>query len=177
MKGYRGSVRLEAVIPSDWRVRLSEPFAVVADHNQLLEAIRRRIQELGLSYEVVNDLAGLQQNYLTKVISNPPPKRMSPFTQFLILQALGLRVRLEEDPELIEKLKGRWSKRKLRKSMRTAVSIDRVIELPPDFMRRISRMGCEARMRKLSPERRSDLARNAASARWRQHREAQQAAG
>jgi uncharacterized protein YjbJ (UPF0337 family) len=42
--------------------------------------------------------------------------------------------------------------------MRTAVSMD--------FMRRISRMGCEARMRKLSPERRSALARNAARARW-----------
>jgi hypothetical protein len=50
--------------------------------------------------------------------------------------------------------------------MQTAVSMDRVIHLPPDFMRRISRMGCEARMRKLSPERRSALARHAAMARW-----------
>jgi hypothetical protein len=141
-------------------------YAVVDDHNQLLVAIRRRIAELNVSHETVEYLAGLQSGYLSKVIADPPPKRMSPFTQFLILQALGLRVRLEEDPQLIEKLKGRWSKRKLRKSMRTAVSMDRVIHLPPDFMRRISRMGCEARMRKLSPERRSALARQAAMARW-----------
>jgi hypothetical protein len=147
-------------------------YAVVDDHNKLLAAIRRRIEELDLSHETVEHLAGLRSGYLSKVIADPPPKRMSPFTQFLILQALGLRVKLEEDQQLIEKLKGRWSKRKLRKSMHTAVSMDRVIHLPPDFMRRISRMGCEARMRKLSPERRSAIARNAASARWRQHREA-----
>jgi hypothetical protein len=157
--------------------RLSAPpadfvYAVVDDHNKLLAAIRRRIEQLGLSHETVEHLAGLQSGYLSKVIADPPPKRMSPFTQFLILQALGLRVKLEEDQQLIEKIRGRWSKRKLRKSMRTAVSMDRVIHLPPDFMRRISRMGCEARMRKLSPERRSALARHAASARWRQHREA-----
>jgi cold shock CspA family protein len=145
--------------------------ATVSDHNQLLAAIRQRIGELQLSYETVEYLSGLQSGYLTRVISDPPPKRMCPFTQFLILQALGLRVRLEEDPELIEKLRGRWTKRKLRKSVRTAMSMNRVIELTPDFMRRISRMGCEARMRKLSPERRSELARNAAVARWRQARE------
>lgn len=152
--------------------RFSAPriVAVIGDHNGLLEAIRRRIEELNLSHETVEHLAGLQSGYLSKVIADPPPKRMSPFTQFLILQALGLRVRLEEDPELIEKIRGRWSKRKLRKSMRTAVSMDRVIHLPPDFMRRISRMGCEARMRKLSPERRSALARHAAMARWRKAR-------
>jgi hypothetical protein len=140
--------------------------ATVSDHNELLAAIRRRIEELELSHETVEYLAGLQSGYLSKVIADPPPKRTSPFTQFLILQALGLRVKLEEDPQLIEKIRQRWSKRKLRKSMRTAVSIDRVIELPPDFMRRISRMGCEARMRKLTAARRSELARHAAMARW-----------
>jgi hypothetical protein len=140
--------------------------ATVSDHNQMLVAIRRRIEELELSHETVEFLAGLQSGYLTKVIADPPPKRMSPFTQFLILQAFGLNVQLVENPQLIEKLKGRWTTRKLRKSMRTAVSIDRVIHLPPDFMRRISRMGCEARMQKLTPARRSELARHAATARW-----------
>jgi hypothetical protein len=147
-------------------------YAVVDDHNQLLAAIRRRIEELDVSHETVEHLAGLQSGYLSKVIADPPPKRMSPFTQFLILQALGLRVKLEEDQQLIEKLRSRWSKRKLRKSMRTAVSMDRVIYLPPDFMRRISRMGCEARMQKLTAVRRSELARNAAKARWSKKDEA-----
>jgi hypothetical protein len=85
--------------------RLSAPrvVATVADHNQLLTAIRRRVEELGLSHETVEHLAGLQSGYLSKVIADPPPERMSPFTQFLILGAVGLRVKLEEDPQLIEK--------------------------------------------------------------------------
>jgi cold shock protein len=56
--------------------------ATVSDHNQLLAAIRLRIEELGLSHETVEHLAGLQSGYLSKVIADPPPERMSPFTQF-----------------------------------------------------------------------------------------------
>jgi hypothetical protein len=149
--------------------RLSAPHVVatVSDHNQLLEAIRRRIQELGLSYEVVNDLAGLQENYLTKVISNPPPKRMSPFTQFLILQALGLRIKQEEDPELIEKLRGRWTKRKLTKTKKIlpADSMHKM-EIPIDTLRRRARAGGYARARCVSSERLSEIGRAAAMARW-----------
>jgi hypothetical protein len=83
--------------------RLSEPFAVVSDHNQWLAAIRRRIADLNLSYETVNDLAGLQGNYLSKIIGDPPQKTR---TMFLVAQALGLDTQLVENQELIEKLKG-----------------------------------------------------------------------
>jgi hypothetical protein len=151
--------------------RLSEPFAVVQDHNQWLAAIRRHIQELDLSFETVCDGSGIQSNYLTKILSDPPPKRASPFTMFLIAQFLGLSTQLVESPQLVEMYSKRWTKRKARRPVPTAVSMNRVIELPPDFMRRISKMGCEARMRKLSPERRSEIGRAAASARWQRHRE------
>jgi hypothetical protein len=144
------------------------PYAVLGDHNQLLAAIRRRIEELGLSHETVEYLAGLQSGYLSKVIANPPPKRMSPFTQFLILQALGLDMQLVESPQLIEKLKGRWTKRKLTRPKKKILAESTLIkvEIPIDTLRRRARAGGYARAQYLSRERLSEIGRAAAMARW-----------
>lgn len=140
------------------------PIATVSDHNALLEAIRQRVAELDVSYDVIESIAGIQSGCPSKVIANPPPKRIGPFTYFLILQALGCELQMVENPQEMERLRSRLSKRKLRRTrVRPAASI---IELAPDFYARISRMGNAARNTKLSPERRSELARNAALARW-----------
>jgi hypothetical protein len=105
---------------------------------------------------------------LTKVIADPPPKRMGAFTWFLILGALGLDMLLVENPQAMERLRPRLTKRK---SKRKAVHpAGRIVELTPDFYKRISRMGNEAR-RKLSPERLSEIGRKAVNARWSRHRE------
>lgn len=152
---------------------VSPVYATASDHNALLAAIRRRIDELELPHQVVEHLAGLQNGYLTKVIANPPPKRASPFTLFLIVQALGLDMQLVENPQVMERLRPRYEKKKLKRKIRPA---GRIVELTPDFYKRISRMGNDARSRKLTPECRSELARVAAGARWRRHRERQAAA-
>jgi hypothetical protein len=135
----------------------------------LLKAIRGRVAALDVSHEIIEEIAGIQRGYLSKVTADPPPKRMGAFTWFLILQAIGLDMQLVENPDLTAKLKPRWTKRKVvRKLVRPA---GRIVQLTPDFYSRISRMGNEARSRNLTPERRSELARVAAEARWRRHRE------
>jgi hypothetical protein len=107
------------------------PIATVSDHNQLLEAIRRRIEALKLNHETVEYLAGLQSGYLSKIIANPPPKRVGPFTYFLILQALGLDMEFVENPQTMERLKSRYEKQKLaRKNVRAKAGI---IELTPEL--------------------------------------------
>jgi hypothetical protein len=143
-------------------------FATVSDHNQLLAAIRRRVDELEINLATLEDIAGLQPNYATKVLGDPPPKRACPFTTFLMLQALGLDVQLVENRQAMERLRPRYAKRKLKRKIRTAM---RMVELPPDFYKRISGLAADARRRKISPERRSELARVAAEARWRRRRE------
>jgi len=60
---------------------------------------------------------------------------MGAFTWFLILQALGLDIQLVENPELTERLKPKFEKRKLvRKPARPA---GRIVQLTPDFYSRI----------------------------------------
>jgi hypothetical protein len=148
-------------------------YATIGHSDALLAAIRKRIDELQITYETLEAVSGCQSGYCTKILGNPPAKRVQLYTAFLLIEALGLRVKLEEDPELTEGLRHRWTRRRFTKAaMRPAGSIK---EFPPDFYRYISRLGNEARWRKLGPERRSALARNAAAARWSRYREAAKA--
>ena len=116
--------------------------AVVDHHEALLAALRHRVEELGLTLEAVENIAGLQAGYGSKILSTPPRKRMNAFTWFLLIQALGLRMVLEEDPELVERMRGRWTKRHNRKPVLAAA---RIIQLTPDYRRRVARLGGFAR--------------------------------
>jgi hypothetical protein len=59
---------------------------------------------------------------------------MQLWTAFLLLDSLGLEVRLHERPDIIEKCRDRYVKRKLTKKVRAQAGI---IEPPPDV--RVSR--------------------------------------
>jgi hypothetical protein len=149
------------------------PYATIGHSDALLAAIRKRIDELQITYETLEAISGCQSGYCAKILGRPPAKRVQLYTAFLLIEALGLRVKLEEDPELTERLRHRWTKRRLTKAV--MLPAGRIKEFPPDFYRYISRLGNEARSRKISPSRRSELARHAAMARWRRHRESRAA--
>jgi hypothetical protein len=150
-------------------------FSAIANHDALLEAIRKRIEELNISYETLEALAGIQSGYASKFLASPPPKRVTAFTWFLVLQALGMEMQLAENPQLAEKLRERRAKKKLTKKAKgLPAGSTYKYELTPDLMRRRARMGGYARAKRLSPERLSEIGRNAINARWRRYREAQQ---
>jgi hypothetical protein len=132
-----------------------------------MAAIRKRIDELGLSHETVEAISGAQNGYISKIIGSPcspPAKRVQLYLACILIEALGLEIRLYENPQAMERLARRFEKRKLKKpAVRTAM---RKIELMPDFYRHISGLAADARRRKIPPERRSALARQAAMARW-----------
>ena len=144
------------------------PIATVRDHNELLVAIRQRVEQLDLSHSTVEYLSGLQSGYLSKVVANPPPKRMQPFTWFLILQALGCELQIVENPQLMERLKPRFEKRKLRR--KEVRSKSGIIELTPDFRVRRARLGGLARARLFNL---SDINRRANLTRCRRYLEQQ----
>jgi len=143
------------------------PFATVGHSDAAPAAIRRRINELQLSHETVEAISGAMPGYISKILGtpcSPPSKRVQLYLACILIEALGLEIRLYENPQAMERLARRFEKRKLRKtSVRTAM---RKIELMPDFYRHISGLAADARRRKIPPERRSELARNAAMARW-----------
>jgi hypothetical protein len=98
--------------------RLSAPspdlaYAVIGDDAELLAAIRQRIDELGITHQTLEAISGVTDGYISKVVGSPPQKRISIYTVLLLIEALGLEVRLFERPDLVERYRHRYVKRKL----------------------------------------------------------------
>jgi hypothetical protein len=141
---------------------------------ELLQAIRERIAELGITLSTVDEIVGLPSNYAAKLMCDPPMRRASPFTLFLIIEGLGLKMFLREDAETLSRVQTRLeqSKRSKPRAIR-AVSTNKIvrIHLTPDFMKQIQRKGGYARAQRMTPAQRSKAARRAVRARWEKYRE------
>jgi predicted membrane protein len=83
----------------------------------VLDVIRNRIIELELAYPTVDVLAGFTDTYTSKLLCNPPLKRMSVDSLFSILGALALVPKFESDQERLQRLRRHrdWQKRKKRR--------------------------------------------------------------
>lgn len=136
-------------------------------HNALLTYIRQRIEELNLNYATVEELAGLQSGYLTKVLAEPPPKRLGWEFGFYVLTALGVKIQLAVCPKLIEIYSKRWTARRMRKPARSAPG---VFVGTQDFYKALGRMGGIARSQ-LPKANLSAINRRAAIKRWQRVRE------
>ena len=85
--------------------------SVASNYDELIEAIRARLEELQVSQAALEELAGLTGGHLGKLIGASRVKTLGMMSLFLILEALAVRVVFEEDPDLLRKMEGRWEKR------------------------------------------------------------------
>jgi hypothetical protein len=97
---------------------LTEPrrLAVVREYGELVEALRRRCAELEIPFEVADEVAGLPDRYVSKLLS-PTPIRSLGRISWNVLAALGLQIIVVEDPDALEKAQRHpaWRERKYRK--------------------------------------------------------------
>ena len=146
--------------------------AQVADYSSFMRVIRQRIAELDITHETLDEVSGLQSGYASKLLCDPPIRRMGPVVLFLVLQSLGLSIAITEDQLGRQLLQNRLTPRRSKRVIHRAPRI--VFER--DHFRRIGLLGAAAFM-KLSPAKRSRIARKAALARWRKARAAAGGAG
>jgi hypothetical protein len=83
--------------------------ATIRSREDLVVAVRSRQEELGISCLTIDEIAGLADGHFSKLTSQV--KGFGFVTTFLVLQALGLRLRIEVDPEATAKLAQRWRPR------------------------------------------------------------------
>ena len=96
------------------------PLAIVKDlraathYAAALDVIRDRIVELDITYRTVDALAGFTETYTSKLLCNPPLKRMSVDSLFSILGALALVPKFESDQDRLQRLRRQpdWQKRR-----------------------------------------------------------------
>jgi hypothetical protein len=83
---------------------------VITSRDEFINIIRKRQDELNVSCLTVDDLADLATGHFSKLTSKV--KGFGFVSSFLVLQALGLRIRIEEDPEATARLRHRWTPRR-----------------------------------------------------------------
>jgi hypothetical protein len=85
---------------------------LIRDLDDLVEAIRARRDELNISHETIDHLAGLQSGYAGKLLAPVPIRRLGPMSLAAVLGALGVGLIMVEDVEAVERVRGRWKKRR-----------------------------------------------------------------
>lgn len=71
----------------------------IKSYDELIAVINRRVEELQLSLSSVDQLAGLQENYISKCLRKHPVKRLGAVSGFCTFGALGLRLFFLQDDQ------------------------------------------------------------------------------
>jgi hypothetical protein len=128
----------------------------------MLDALRKRVNELALNGERFDEFAGLPRGYLSKLVGTKPIRRLGMTSFSPVLVGLGLRCLFVEDEQATQRLKNRLLPRNS-SYVRAAPSIVLTVR----FFKRIGRKGAQARIDNSTKEQRQEWARKAAIARWR----------
>jgi hypothetical protein len=91
---------------------------IVTSREELRELVRRRQDELNVPCLQVDEIAGIATGHFSKLTCGI--KNFGFLSTFVVLQALGLRIRIEEDPEMTARLRHRWTPRQFNRPNRSA---------------------------------------------------------
>jgi hypothetical protein len=78
----------------------------------IARVLRERVRELGITFETLDDIAGVARGLSAKCLSDPPQKAMGARAMVLIAGALGVCFVPIVDHEQTVRVKDRWTKRK-----------------------------------------------------------------
>jgi hypothetical protein len=86
--------------------------AEIRTYEEFTAALRAWVRELGVSYETVGEIAGLQDGYLAKMISRTPVRSFSRMSLGSTLAALCLKLQVVVDTEKLVAMRSRYMVRK-----------------------------------------------------------------
>lgn len=85
--------------------------ATFDDYDGLIEALRQRKAELGLSCLLMDELSGLPAGYTGKVLGPRRIKSLGAISTDAINGALGVKLAVIEDPDAMKRMAPRWERR------------------------------------------------------------------
>jgi hypothetical protein len=149
---------------------------VCHDYDGLHRILRDRAEELNVSRTTLDEAAGFTSGHASKLLAPRPLKKLGATTLGLMLQVMGLKLVVVEDPEQLQRISAKLIAREVPANV-LSLSWGRAKHLlvSKRWVKKNGRKGGEQRAKNLSPRRRRAIARNAAKARWaaRKHRPAQ----
>lgn len=105
---------------------------VVSSEAELLDVVRARRDELYLSHETIDDLAGLSDRYFSKLVGPDPDRGFGEMSLKAVLGALALGVAvvvLIEDPEQARRMQPRWERQRRKPRKPATIQSGCVVEL------------------------------------------------
>jgi hypothetical protein len=85
---------------------------LIRTYDDLVVAIRARRDELNVSHELLDHLAGFQGGYVSKLLAPRRTKNFGVMSLASMLAALGVGLMLVEDSAQVERMRDRWVPRK-----------------------------------------------------------------
>jgi hypothetical protein len=92
-----------------WRDEMAEPapLAIIRSSDDLRELFRRRVAELGISLDTLDEIAGLPTRYSAKLLSLDPTRQFGAISFSALLGALALQLVAMEDAETLARIQRR----------------------------------------------------------------------
>lgn len=87
------------------------PLAVVRSYDELHSALRARAEALNVSRQTLDEVSGLQSGYCAKLLAPVPIKGIGRITLAPLLGALGLKLVVVVDEEMMAQISRRMVKR------------------------------------------------------------------
>ena len=141
----------------------------IVEYSDFMQALRARVDELQIQGDSFCEFAGLPRGYLSKLLTIRNVRRVGMQSMGVLLSAMGVKLQMVENPAGTARLR-RLPPRNL--SYVRGMPADAGMMLTPRMLKRIRKLGGQARMAKLTAKQRSALGRKAAAARWRGWRRA-----
>jgi hypothetical protein len=138
-----------------------------SDYDGTIAAIRARVETLGLSHLLIDELANLPGGYTGKLLGECQVKQLSWRSFLAVTETLGIATVFVIDPKLVAQMEPHWergaekNRRTLRKAPLGKVTIERVF---PVITREMQKRSNEVRNSKLTPAQRATIARKAGKA-------------
>jgi hypothetical protein len=139
-------------------------------HDELVELLRARKDQLGLSNGWMDSAMGLTDGHCDKVIGVSGERGLSRLTIDGALAVLALKIQVVEDKAQAARMRPIWEKRDQRQVRPPSrISKALVAKVRPHILREAASRASKARWGRVSAELRSTLMRRVSLARWRPH--------
>jgi hypothetical protein len=146
-------------------------FGSASTHDALIDVLRRVKDARNVSDAELEHITGLQSGYLSKILGPSRLKGLTRMTIDVLLEALAIKLVVVPCPEREERMRHRWTQRKLDRvhnaSRLAQITIKRAL---PAAMSEFSRRGNKARWATYTAEERVQMMTELARRRWAKKR-------
>jgi hypothetical protein len=87
------------------------PAAEIRSYADLIRALRERKERLDVSFNLLEDISGLQSGHISKLLSPRASKRLGELSLDCLLAALGVKLVVQVDPVAMARVRSRLTPR------------------------------------------------------------------